>query len=175
MYNFIYAMPLDLVIVIIFMGILLWPLAIVFSKRKFPAKSVQRSCCILAAVSLGLILFFTLGIHKVRVYALELQPFYSFQKAKLQPEIYRSMLMNVFLFVPLGLTLPFSLPERTKHKILWTAAVAFVLSACVEGIQYFFSLGNCETDDVITNTLGAVLGALSYRVYGAWEKRIPKK
>lgn len=38
-----------------------------------------------------------------------LVPFQNFREAREQPELYRSMLMNVLLFFPIGLSLPFVL------------------------------------------------------------------
>ena len=89
-------------------------------------------------------------------------PFYSFVEAQKQPELYRSMLMNVFLFFPLGLTLPYALPEKWNRKGLLTIFLALVFSIGIELAQYQFHLGRAETDDVICNTLGCVIGTLSY-------------
>lgn len=61
------------------------------------------------------------------------------------------MLMNAFLFVPVGLSLPNVLPPK-MHPV----AVA------VEAAQLWFHLGRCEVDDVILNTLGAAIGAAAY-------------
>lgn len=89
-----------------------------------------------------------------------LMPFHSFIEAQEQPEIYRSMLMNVFLFVPIGLSLPFALP--IEHNGTITILFAFCLSIFIEFIQYKYGLGRCEVDDVIMNTLGALIGTLAY-------------
>lgn len=45
-------------------------------------------------------------------YELILTPFATFTAALQQPELYRAMLMNVFLFFPLGLTLSNALPRK---------------------------------------------------------------
>lgn len=36
--------------------------------------------------------------------------------------------------------------------------VAMVIRISIEATQYLLSIGEAETDDVITNTLGAVIG-----------------
>lgn len=95
-------------------------------------------------------------------------PFQSFQEAKIQPELYRSMLMNVFLFVPVGLSLPFVLDKRWL-SIVVTVFGAFLCSASIEYLQYRFALGRCEVDDVIMNTLGAAVGCLAYCLFLNWE------
>ena len=97
-------------------------------------------------------------------------PFQSFREAKLQPELYRSMLMNVFLFFPIGLSLPFVLGKRgISFFITVTAALSF--SAGIEYMQYRYALGRCEVDDIIMNTLGALIGCLAYWLFLNWERR----
>jgi glycopeptide antibiotics resistance protein len=85
------------------------------------------------------------------------------------------MQMNIFLFIPFGLSTPFALPERLRHKVLLTVPAGMVISACVEACQYFFSLGHCETDDVIMNTIGAFAGATAFLIYTAIKKLINKR
>lgn len=85
-------------------------------------------------------------------------PLYTFVEAKLQPELYRTMLMNVFLFQPIGLALPNLLPKKA-HPVAVTVVFAMLLSIGIEAAQFHYQLGRCEIDDVIMNTLGAVIGA----------------
>lgn len=77
-------------------------------------------------------------------------------------EIYRSNFMNVLLFFPAGLLAASLLPGKWPAwvRILLVTAVLALLSAGIEGVQYAFSLGRVEIDDVLHNTLGALLGAL---------------
>lgn len=89
-------------------------------------------------------------------------PFYSLKAAQEQPELYRSMLMNVFLFFPLGLVLPYTLSDKWKHQVLVTILFALGLSVMIEFQQYYFCLGRAETDDVICNTVGALVGAIAF-------------
>ena len=92
--------------------------------------------------------------------------------ARQQPEIYREMLMNVFLFFPLGLTLSNALPRKWHRwlRIILTTLIGCALSAGIEYAQYRYALGLAETDDVICNTLGAFLGAASLLAAHAIEK-----
>lgn len=85
-------------------------------------------------------------------------PLYTFVEAQLQPELYRTMLMNVFLFQPIGLSLPNLLPKKA-HPAALTVVFAMLLSIGIEAAQFHYHLGRCEIDDVIMNTLGAVVGA----------------
>lgn len=91
-----------------------------------------------------------------------LTPFASLTAARIQPEIYREMLMNVFLFFPLGLTLSNALPRKWHRwlRIILTTLIGCALSAGIEYAQYRYALGLAETDDVICNTLGGGFSAL---------------
>ena len=140
---------------------LLWTIAMLLLRGK--AKRFVARIGVLLAVAL--ILVFTLWRRsKGEAAELLLTPFVSFAKAQTQPEYYRTMFMNILLFLPLGLSLPHALSYRTHHKLLFTALTGILLSVGVEAIQYFFRLGKCETDDVIMNTVGVLLGMTSYGI-----------
>lgn len=55
-----------------------------------------------ACIALGAILYLTVFSRSSSRAGADLIPFSSFERAKIQPEMYRSMLMNTFLFVPLA-------------------------------------------------------------------------
>lgn len=67
------------------------------------------------------------------------------------------VLLNVALFVPIGLLLG-GLGFKTK-KILLSG---IFLSGIIEVSQYAFCKGLCETDDVMHNTLGCVIGYFGF-------------
>ena len=105
-------------------------------------------------------------------YELILTPFATFTAAQQQPELYREMLMNVFLFFPLGLTLSNALPQKWHRwgRIILTTLIGCILSSGIEYAQYRCALGLAETDDVICNTLGAFIGSTSLLIAHAIEK-----
>jgi glycopeptide antibiotics resistance protein len=80
------------------------------------------------------------------------------------PHFLENILGNIVLFVPLGILLPF-LSEKfySLKKILLTA---FVCSLSIEIVQfistYFGSYRSVDIDDIILNTLGALLGFTIY-------------
>lgn len=78
-------------------------------------------------------------------------------------ELYRTNFMNAVLFFPAGLLGCEALPKRWNKS--WKAALITVLFALaslgIEYTQYQFGLGLAETDDVIHNTLGTLLGAIA--------------
>lgn len=118
------------------------------------------------------ILYATLFSRAEGSTGLILSPFASLTAARVQPELYREMLMNVFLFFPLGLTLSNALTQKWHRwgRIALTTLVGCAISAGIEYTQYRYALGMAETDDVICNTLGAFLGAASLLAAHAIEK-----
>lgn len=61
-------------------------------------------------------------------------------------------LLNILFFIPYGLLFPW------KDNWKWVFVIALVLSVFIELSQFIFNLGWCEVDDVISNTLGAMIG-----------------
>lgn len=122
--------------------------------------------------SLTFILFATILTRTPGDYEAILTPFASLTAARIQPELYREMLMNVFLFFPLGLTLSNALPRKWHRwlRIILTTLVGCALSAGIEYAQYRYVLGMAEVDDVICNTLGAFIGSTSLLIAPAIEK-----
>ena len=121
---------------------------------------VNLSCAIAALFA---ILYTTIFSRTPSAVTLILQPFAALAAAKVQPEFYREMLMNMLLFFPLGLALSHALPSGLPAwaRVCITVLAGCVLSVGIEVLQYRFALGTAETDDVICNTLGTLIGAAS--------------
>lgn len=78
--------------------------------------------------------------------------------------------MNVLLFVPLGMLLPELFPADCplSRRLLVTGLTSLALSTGIELMQWCRTLGTAETDDVLANTLGALLGVLGTHLGRAW-------
>lgn len=65
--------------------------------------------------------------------------------------------MNVAAFIPIGMFLAIGL-----NKLKWWQVVlfGFGFSVVIEFMQFYFDRGLCETDDIIHNTLGCIIGFL---------------
>ena len=148
--------------------LLLWP---VLCQRVRERRRVLLNTA-LACAAAFIILYATILNRTPGNYELILTPFAALTAARVQPELYREMLMNIFLFFPLGLTLSNALPQKWHRwgRIILTTLVGCALSAGIEYAQYRCALGLAETDDVICNTLGAFLGAASLLAAHAIEK-----
>ena len=138
-----------------------------FKKKRWAAINA-----VIFSLSTAVILYATILSRTSGDYKLILTPFATFIAARQQPELYREMLMNVFLFFPLGLALSNALPRKWHRwiRIILTTLVGCILSAGIEYVQYRYALGMAEVDDVICNTLGAFIGSTSLLIAHAIEK-----
>ena len=76
------------------------------------------------------------------------------------PAYLRNFGLNILLFVPLGVFLPLLWPRFRVWT--WTALAGLGLSGAVECLQ-LFTFRLTDTDDLLANTLGAIIGALLVR------------
>lgn len=164
MLHWFYCLPLYSVVVLIISTIILCGMFSYFLQRKSP-RSINKVTYIAAYITL-LLISVTL-IYRMTLYDrtegiryLNLVPFDSFVEAKIQPEMYRTMLMNVALFTPFGISCAslFKIRFSQKATTITTAIIAFLVSSVVEAYQYIFSIGLTQTDDIICNTVGALIG-----------------
>lgn len=99
------------------------------------------------------------GQHEV---GLSLLPFQIPAETWLAEEYFRMLFMNTLLFFPLGLTLIHAWNPRRPYaaRLGLTIAGGAALSLLCELLQGIFRLGTVEMDDLLMNTIGALLGAL---------------
>ncbi|MGN1443034.1 MAG: VanZ family protein [Acutalibacteraceae bacterium] len=94
----------------------------------------------------------------------ELTPFWSYRaviSGNYGIDVYAQIIENITIFVPIGFFFPFLLGEK-RSSFLSVGAFGFLLSLFAELCQLIFSLGVCETDDLINNTVGTIVG------FGIW-------
>lgn len=159
----IYALPLIEVNLIMCAGIVLWTLLFWLVGRHY-YRHFRIVNLVMAVIAIIAIIYITIMSRNPNTQNVEVNliPFYSFCKVQHQPEVYRSMVMNVFLFFPLGLFLPFAISGTKNGAVIKMLTFAVLISALIELFQFKFRLGSCETDDVIMNTLGAAVGSLGF-------------
>lgn len=68
---------------------------------------------------------------------------------------------NIVLFVPLGIYLMIYYKKNSPQKVIVTALLVSMLA---EVLQFIFAIGSLDIDDVILNTLGAVVGVGIYQM-----------
>lgn len=87
----------------------------------------------------------------------EFKPFWSYEAIENgRSELLVENIMNVVVFVPIGMMLGSLL--RVKGSWLIAMMVGMGISLSIEAMQYFFHRGFAETDDVMHNTIGCILG-----------------
>lgn len=168
MMRHIYAIPLHMVIFLMLALLIVWAMLSLHQNQR--KRSIINA--VLCSITALTILYATILTRTPGNYEVILTPFATFAAARIQPEIYREMLMNVFLFFPLGLTLSNALPRKWHRwgRIFLTALVGCAFSVGIEYAQYRYALGMAEVDDVICNTLGAFIGTTSLLIAPAIEK-----
>jgi len=72
-----------------------------------------------------------------------------------------NLLGNLLIFTPMGFLLP--LLSKRFRKAWAVICVGFLSSLAVETIQFIFTVGSADIDDLILNTLGAWFGYLAYK------------
>lgn len=93
----------------------------------------------------------------------ELVPFWSYGAiARGVPGMLREAVLNCIMLLPAGVLLPiiWGRPLRWHRGLLFGA----VCSGCIEIAQLVSCRGLCETDDVIHNSIGCMVGC----VVGSW-------
>jgi glycopeptide antibiotics resistance protein len=68
----------------------------------------------------------------------------------------QNILGNIIIFVPFGLLLPLIVTRKFNGFSIVT--ISFFLSLVLELIQLFSGIGSFDVDDLILNTIGALLG-----------------
>ena len=76
---------------------------------------------------------------------------------------------NILLFVPFGFLGSWAF-EKMRRFFRCLATGAFT-SLCIESLQLVTGRGVFQIDDILTNTLGAVVGFLLYRLFGLFGKK----
>lgn len=139
----------------------------------------QPAIALLLLVWLGVIAVATLMDRTSEAVHLgpQLLPFQSYGAvlAGGNKEILRSNFMNVVLFFPAGVFACELLPGRWSRagKSVLIAVLFALASAGIEFCQYRYALGQAETDDVIHNALGALIGALVCTIHLKWQPGYP--
>lgn len=70
-------------------------------------------------------------------------------------EVGREIVSNICMFLPIGFL---SCYIFTHNKFLYTTIIASIISVSIELLQFVRDCGWCETDDLILNVFGAMLG-----------------
>lgn len=119
---------------------------------------------VFAAYTAGVLFFTGAGtLYHIRQYGLGADALQynvvPFSAAAIDIEGY---LLNIVLFLPLGFLLPLIWPEndRLGRVLLFGAALSLVIE-----LSQLLNIRSTDIDDLLLNTLGALLGFLLFRLY----------
>lgn len=101
-----------------------------------------------------LIMWLTIFAKEATVREIKLTPLWSYRRIG---DIFLTceIVLNIALFVPYGALLYANLKNKSLPKVI---IIGCVTSAVIEIIQFIFALGLCEIDDIISNTMGTIIG-----------------
>lgn len=76
---------------------------------------------------------------------------------------------NIILFIPLGIYINIIMKNNKALKNIYIKAlkniyIIVVISLLLETIQYIFGIGASDITDIITNTIGGILGIFIYMI-----------
>ncbi len=89
---------------------------------------------------------------------IQFRPFLAFWEAwnVFALQAWLNPLLNIAMFLPLGVLLPLSV--KRFQRWYWMLATGAGASFLIEALQYSLDRGQADVDDLICNTLGAMLG-----------------
>lgn len=125
----------------------------------------------LSLIYVGFILLVTLFIREIGSGGkLAWTPFWSWKMVLLHHnlQLLWQILLNILLFVPLGILLAINRGRSAKVMVL----SGFGLSLCIELCQLIFRLGLFEWDDILHNGAGCVLGMLVVRACRSFTQKV---
>ncbi len=97
----------------------------------------------------------------------EIERFWKYRR-ELGIHSFYNLVGNVLIFIPAGFFIP--ILWKNKRGFLFTVCIAFEMSLLVELIQLITRVGSFDVDDLLLNTLGAIVGYLLLKVYEKWRR-----
>lgn len=94
-----------------------------------------------------------------RYSAINLDPFHD---ALNHPIRTREIIYNILIFIPYGILI--SIAKENK-SILNRVFQIFLTSLVFEILQFVFMIGSSDVNDLITNTLGGIIGIVIYGIF----------
>ena len=130
--------------------------------RRSP-RLLKWSNYIILAVYLFANLYLTLFSRGIDTHnQVRLTPFWSYVKMLDSPRLREEIILNIYLYIPFGYLMHYAFP-KLKWRTVFFCGVA--LSCLTELTQLVLGLGWCEVDDVISNSLGTLIGIGMYKGY----------
>lgn len=150
------------IIGIVLLGILfLIGYKIIYKKVMKGKKTISKKKMLLYCVTIGygIIVLGAVFLNRSSIYGeVNFHLFSSYREAynTMQISLFRNNVLNILLFVPLGMLLP--LYRDNLKKIYKVVPIGFLIALVIEVIQYISKMGIFEIDDIFNNTIGVLIG-----------------
>lgn len=173
MFHLIYTSSIPLLAAVSFLCLAAWTFVSILFYKKDKERVFRVISIIIAAFAV--VLVYLLGVYgretgEYRPFYMD--PFRLFYEAQLNREAYRSMFMNVLMFLPLGVSLPYALSFKSVPlTVISSVFTGTVISAVIEIHQYYLIIGQAESADILCNGFGMILGAIPYVIYSVYLNR----
>ena len=87
----------------------------------------------------------------------------------------RQVVLNVIMLIPFGFLFPLTIKNEKNNKFLKTVLYTFLISLCIEVIQPLIDgFRSADITDLITNTIGGIIGYIFYIIFRTLTTRILK-
>jgi glycopeptide antibiotics resistance protein len=73
---------------------------------------------------------------------------------------FSQLVINLLMMIPVSFMLMIIL--KVPNRTLWVFDITVALVLFIELLQFFTRAGTLQLDDIITNTIGAIIGILLY-------------
>ena len=132
-----------------------------FSRRKLIRAKLRKLLGVVYIEYLVLLICATI-IFRDSTCALgvEFVPFWNYTYSYFTEDVLLETLLNIVMFIPVGFCTSVFLKRPVLVKIFF---VSMILSCFIEVTQYLLERGFCETNDVMNNTVGGVIGYMIYK------------
>lgn len=129
-------------------GVIIFALSMVF----FSILCDKKINTVIMIAYIAFVLYMTLMYRIKGDSGTESELFWSYRQFFSSSPLRREIINNIWLFLPLG-TILYKL--RPKWIII---LFPFLLSVSIEVVQYITGVGICEFDDVLSNSIGSIIG-----------------
>ena len=114
----------------------------------------RKQNAVLLVLYLAFIVYMTLIGERAGIAGVRLDLFWSYRLFFISPVMRQQIINNIWLFVPLGAMLYRLWPRG------YVVLIPVLLSLAIETLQLVLGRGLFETDDIISNSLGGLIGVL---------------
>lgn len=146
-------------IIVIILIILLSLLIVFFVSKTIKIKILQAVAAVLFITVVLIILTLTVFGRIPGERQMQIIPFWSYGEILCGNRyVLKQVILNIVLFVPIGIVLPFLLNKKVSLEIALVYGVVF--SSIIEVLQLVTCRGLCEFDDIFHNSLGCMIGCM---------------